>query len=97
MITEETVRHIAKLARLSLKDEEVGKFAKQLNNVLNYMEILSEVDTSDVPETSQVTGLQNVMCKDEIGPSQSAPEELLALSELPIDSGQIRVQKAIDN
>lgn len=95
MLTEEEVRHVAKLARLDLSDEEVKKFATQLSSVLDYMEILKEVDTSEVPETSQVTGLKNVMRKDKVGKCAASREELLACSELEIDSKQILVMKTI--
>ena len=86
---------MAKLARINLSDSEVKKFTGQLSKVLGYMEILNEVDTSNVPETSQVTGLTNVMEKDEILPAQSGSEELLKCSELPIDSNQIRVGRIV--
>lgn len=86
---------MAKLARINLSDSEVKKFAGQLSKVLDYMDILNEVDTSKVPETSQVTGLTNVMEKDEILPAQSSSEELLKCSELPIDSNQIRVSRVV--
>src|SRR3989338_10872241 len=95
MLSEEQVRHTAKLARIKLTDEEVKKFCKQLSGVLEYVDILSEVDTKDVPETSQVTGLSNVMEKDEILPDQSSREELLANSELPIDDNQVRVMRVV--
>ena len=95
MLTEEQVRHIAKLARLHLSDEEVTKFAGQLTNILDYVDILGETNTDDVAETSQVTGLENVVEEDEIKPSQSSPEELLATTELEVDTNQILVKKAI--
>lgn len=95
MLTEEQVRHIAKLARIRLTDEEVKKFSKQLTDVLEYVNILAEVDTKDVVETSQVTGLKNVMEEDRLIPSQSSREELLAMSELPVDSNQVRVIKVM--
>ena len=91
MLTEEQVRHIAKLARIRLTDEEVKKFSKQLTDVLEYVNILGEVDTENVVETSQVTGLKNVMEEDRLITSQSNREELLAMSELPVDSNQVRV------
>ena len=59
------------------------------------MDILSEVDTKNVPETSQVTGLSNVMEKDEILTTQSTREELLDCTELPVESKQIKVSRAI--
>ena len=95
MLDEKQVRHIAKLARIQLTDAEVKKFAGQLSKVLGYMKILEEVDTENVVETSQVTGLRNAMEVDDILPSQSSREELLNCSELPIDSKQIRVKRAI--
>lgn len=95
MLTEDQVRHIAKLARIRLTDEEVKKFSKQLSGVLDYMDILNEVDTKNVAETSQVTGLKNVMEEDEVLPAQSGREELLKCSELPVDGNQIRVLRIV--
>ncbi len=99
-ITEEQVRHIAKLARLSVSDEEVKKFSGQLSNVFEYMEILQEVDTSKVAETSQVTGLQNVSEKDKAISWQASseevkPAELLQATELPVEGDQILVQSVL--
>lgn len=95
MLNDDQVRHVAKLARIKLTDEEVKKFGKQLSSVLDYVNILAEVDTKDIPETSQVTGLQNVMDKDEVIKSQSTKSELLKCSELPVDSGQVRVIRVV--
>jgi len=95
MLDEDKVRHVAKLARIELKDEEVKKFTGQLSGVFEYMDILNEVDVSKVKETSQVTGLSNVMERDELVPSQSTREELTSCSELPIDSKQVRVLNII--
>ncbi|MFA6305761.1 MAG: Asp-tRNA(Asn)/Glu-tRNA(Gln) amidotransferase subunit GatC [Candidatus Gracilibacteria bacterium] len=95
MLTEEQVRHVAKLARLSLTDEEVKKFSGQLSGVLEYVDILKEVDTEGVEITSQVTGLKNVMRKDEVVRGDAEREELLACSELEIDSNQVKVMNAI--
>lgn len=99
-ITEEQVRHVAKLARLELKDEEVKKFSGQLSSVFEYMEILKEVDTNGVPETSQVTGLENVLEEDKLVPFKASgedvlPAELLRASELPVEADQILVQSVI--
>lgn len=97
MLDEEKIRRVAKLARIALTDDEVKKFSGQLSKVLEYMDILNELDTDKVPETSQVTGLKNVMEKDEISPSRAKREELLDCTELPVDSKQIRVKRAIEN
>lgn len=95
MLNDDQVKHVAKLARIKLTDEEVKKFGKQLSSVLEYIDILAEVDTKDVVETSQVTGLTNVMDKDEVIKGQSTKAELLKCSELPVDSGQVRVIRVV--
>lgn len=63
-ITEETIRQVATLARLSLTPSEVEHYAKDLAAIFAYVETLSEVDTTDIPETVQVTGLEDVVRED---------------------------------
>lgn len=51
MIKKEDVRHIAKLARLGVTIKEEEKFQKDLSAVLDYMELLNEVDISNIEPT----------------------------------------------
>lgn len=64
------IEQIANLARLELTDEEKNMYAEQLSVVFNYIEMLNEVDTNNVVETCQVTGLQNVV-RDDVAKIQS--------------------------
>ncbi len=75
-VTPDEVRHVAKLARLSLSDEEVGEYAENLNAILDYVATLEELDTEDVPPTSHVLEINNVWRKDEPAES-SAAESIL--------------------
>jgi aspartyl-tRNA(Asn)/glutamyl-tRNA(Gln) amidotransferase subunit C len=89
------ISHVAKLANLRItKDEEVT-FEAQLSSVLTYIERLNEVDTRDVEETSQVTGLENVLRKDEALPSLSQ-EEALSQAE-HTHNGFFAVKGVFDN
>ena len=63
-LTKEEVLHIAKLARLELKGEEVEKFRTQLSEILDYVGQLQKVDTDGIEPISQITGLQNVARED---------------------------------
>lgn len=54
MLDEKQVRHVAKLARIALTEKEVKKFTGQLSKVLDYMEILKEVDTKNVADRKSV-------------------------------------------
>lgn len=95
-LSPEQVKHIAKLARLGLSDEEVKKFSTQLTDILEYIKILDEVDTTNVESTSQVTGLGNILREDVVDREWVKREELLACSELPVEEDQIRVKPVIE-
>lgn len=88
------VRHIAKLARLTLSDAQVTKFAKELTSILDYVDVLKEVDTSAVEPTAQVTGACNVLREDAVEPSSAERAALLSTSPLPIVDNQIETPSA---
>jgi len=68
-LTLEDVRHVAELAKLRLTEEEIAQYAEQLSAILDYAEMLQQVDTSHVPPTPYVLPLANVMRSDVAGPS----------------------------
>ncbi len=68
-LSQDEIKHIALLARLGLNEEEIKRYSNQLSSILDYMEILKEVETEGVEPTAQVTGLENVMRDDVMGKS----------------------------
>lgn len=70
------VKHIAKLANLTLSAEEEEKLKKQLEETAAHMESLNEIDTDGIEPTSQVTGLENVTRDDTITPSLTQEQAL---------------------
>ena len=70
------VLHIAKLANLPLRKEEIEKYEKQLSSILEYIEKLQKVNTDNIPETSQVTSLENITRNDVTSPSLSQDEAI---------------------
>ena len=60
----EAIEQIATLARLDLSKDEKTMYAEQLSVVLDYVEMLDEVNTDGVEETTQVTGLEDVVRED---------------------------------
>jgi aspartyl-tRNA(Asn)/glutamyl-tRNA(Gln) amidotransferase subunit C len=63
-LPRDQVEHVARLARLALGDAEKDLFARQLGEVLLYMERLNEVETDGVEATSHVVDLENVSRED---------------------------------
>ncbi|MDI6853341.1 MAG: Asp-tRNA(Asn)/Glu-tRNA(Gln) amidotransferase subunit GatC [Deltaproteobacteria bacterium] len=75
-LTREEVLHVATLARLSLKPEEIETFTRQLNDILAYVAKLQEVDTEGVPPLAHVIPLSNAFREDEVQPSLDRDESL---------------------
>jgi aspartyl-tRNA(Asn)/glutamyl-tRNA(Gln) amidotransferase subunit C len=75
-VTLKDVEHVATLARLSFSPEEKQRLAAQLNTILEYMEQLNELDTSNVEPLSHVVDVSNVFREDTLRPSLPRDEAL---------------------
>jgi aspartyl-tRNA(Asn)/glutamyl-tRNA(Gln) amidotransferase subunit C len=86
MLDRAQVLHVARLARLELSDDEVERMARELSKVLDHIEKISELDLRDVPPTSHVVDVVNVLRADE--PQPSLPHDVaLASAPEPADDG----------
>ena len=63
-ISEQEVKRIAELSRLSLSSEELKKRTQDMNNILNYMDTLNEIDTDNVEELYNVHDMNNSLRED---------------------------------
>ena len=94
-LTPEQVKKIAMLARLELTEAEVEKFSGQLTNILEWVEMLNQLDTDGVEPTAQVTGLVNVSEPDEVQNYVENKEELLECTPLEVKARQILVKSVL--
>jgi aspartyl-tRNA(Asn)/glutamyl-tRNA(Gln) amidotransferase subunit C len=69
MIDREQVLHVAKLARLELSDEEVGRMAGELSGILEHVDKIAALDLEGVEPTAHVVALENVFRPDDPRPS----------------------------
>lgn len=93
-LTTDEVRHVAELAKLSLTDAEVAEYTEQLSVILDYVDQLRAVDTSNVPPTPYVLPLQNILREDEPAPCLTNEE---ALANAPdSDAGFFRVRAVFE-
>lgn len=76
-LSREEVLHIALLARVGVSEEDVEKLSEQLSDILENFEVLEQVDTTDVPPTTQSIALQNVT-SDDTAVSSLPPDQVLA-------------------
>jgi len=63
-ITKEDVIQTADLARLEINEEELERFSEQLGHILEYIEGLNELDTTDIEPTSHVLDLSTLLRED---------------------------------
>jgi len=64
MISKKEVEHIANLAKLELGKKEVEKMQGEMNQILEYVEMLNQVDASKIAPTSHSVPLENVYRED---------------------------------
>lgn len=63
-ISEEEVRHVAELSKLSFSEAETSEFATTLSKIVDMVELLNEVDTDEVPVTTTMADRKTVMRED---------------------------------
>lgn len=75
-IDTKTVKHVANLVRLGISEEEAQTFSGQFSSIIDYFNMLNEVDTENVPPASDIANAENVLREDEVKPSMSREEFL---------------------
>jgi aspartyl-tRNA(Asn)/glutamyl-tRNA(Gln) amidotransferase subunit C len=94
MLSRDQVLHVARLARLELTEAELERFSSELSKVLDYIELIGQLDLEDVPPTSHVIDVENALRADEPRPSmpveralESAPDAALGGFRVPSPGG----------
>ena len=91
MIDDATVRHVARLARLHLDEDEARTMETEMSGILEHVDVIQALDLDDIPPTTHVMELVNVMRDDVPRPSLSVEE---ALREAPeVVEGRFAVVK----
>ena len=94
-ITRDDVLKLAQLSKIKLDDEEVDKFADELNAIVKYVEQIDSADTSGLEPTDQVTGLVNVTRPDKNIDYKETSAELLKNAPAT-DRSYIKVKRVLN-
>ena len=76
-VTSEQVRHIARLARIAMSDEELARLEPELNNILGWVEQLGEVNTDGVEPLTAVID-QKLRLRDDMVNDGDCRDDVLA-------------------
>ena len=91
LISPEDVRHVARLARLALDEDEVSRYAVQLSALLEHVEAVRRLDTADVPPTAHPFPVENVLRADVETPCLDRDD---VLAEAPVaEANRFRVPR----
>jgi aspartyl-tRNA(Asn)/glutamyl-tRNA(Gln) amidotransferase subunit C len=93
-VTEATVEHVAGLARLSLTAEEKARFARQLQQILEYAESIQALDVTGVPPMSHA-GLETPLRAEPAEPQPGLAREAALDAAPDAADGLFRVPKVI--
>ena len=91
--SKEEILHIADLADLNIKDNEIDEYAKNLAVILNFVEILNKVDTDNIKESIMTIDNVNVFRKDEVKEFQD--KESLMQNAPDKEDGMFKIPKVI--
>ncbi|MCI1248408.1 MAG: Asp-tRNA(Asn)/Glu-tRNA(Gln) amidotransferase subunit GatC [Megasphaera sp.] len=94
-ISAEEIKKIALLSRLEVKEDNIKSVGKQLNDILSYMDLISQVDITDVAPTAHAVSMRNVMRDDVLQPSLSNEKALQNAPEA--EDGYFKVPKVIQD
>ena len=93
-ITEEQVRHVAKLGRLKLADADVARYATQLTAILDYVAQLKSVDVTGIEPMAHPLPLKNVLREDKV--TASLPLDAVLANAPGKDGPYFTVPKVLD-
>ena len=93
-LTRADVEHVALLARLALTEDELERFTKQLDVILDHAAQVAALDTAGVEPTAHPLPLVNVLRVDDVRPSLD-PAEVLAMAPAAED-GRFRVPRILE-
>lgn len=94
LVDEEKIKHIAKLAKIELKKDELPELSKQVEQILEYVEKLDEIDDKREP-LENITGNYNVLREDVVINFENK-EQILKNAPKSKD-GFILVPKVLEN
>ena len=92
-VGREEILHIAKLANLNIKEDEIDEYAKNLEDILNFVKVLNDVNTEGVEEAIGSANNVNVFRKDEI--KEFEDKEALLQNAPEQEDNMFRIPKVI--
>lgn len=92
-VSKEELLHVAQLADLKIKEDEVDEYLKNLEDILNYVEVIEKVTTENLKETIGANDNANMFRKDEVKTFEN--RDLLLANAPATESDMFKIPKVI--
>lgn len=93
-ISKEEILHIAKLASLKIKEEEIEEYRKNLQDILNFAKTIDKVNTDNLEETNGATANVNFLREDEV--KEFEDKESLMQNALDKENNMFKIPKVLN-
>lgn len=94
-VSKKELLHIADLAKIKISDEEVDSYLSNLQDILNFANIINKVDTSSLNETMGISENVNVFRKDEVKNFDNK-ENMLKQNPEELEENMIKIPKVLN-
>jgi aspartyl-tRNA(Asn)/glutamyl-tRNA(Gln) amidotransferase subunit C len=94
-LSREEVAHVAWLARLTLTDAELDRYAEQLSGVLTHVQRLAELDVEAIEPTAMASESDQNVTRPDV-PWQSWPQEAILANAAEVEAGSFRTQPILE-
>ena len=95
MLTQDEVKHVAMLARIGLRNDEIEKYQKILSGVLDFFKDLEKADTDSIAIPRQIIGRENGMRGDIVRETSEQHTQLLLNNAPETKNGYIKVKSVL--
>ncbi|EKE16517.1 MAG: glutamyl-tRNA(Gln) and/or aspartyl-tRNA(Asn) amidotransferase, C subunit [uncultured bacterium] len=95
MLSVDEIKHIANLARISLKEKEIEKYQKDLSDILEYFKKMEELDTEKVEPIGHITGMKNVSRFDKASDFGLIGRENILKNAPEMKNGYVKVKSVL--
>lgn len=95
-ITDETIDYVSILAKLDLSGEEKEHAKTDMNNMLNYIDMLNELDTDGVEALSHISPIYNVFREDVVVVRDQEDHDNILLNAPEQKDGCFKVPKTVE-
>ncbi len=92
-VSREEIMHIANLARLNLSEEEIKKYTNDMQDILNFANIINNADTDNINESIAAGNIVNVFRKDEI--KEFEDKKMLMENAMEVEDGMFHLPSVL--